>query len=123
MADLVYGRICSGPVPAALLTNEIRLKWGTQHPAASVNLFVREVASCLLHREDVDVGDVSEAMFVSWNLEPWAADEKVGALLMSARHDFHDSQHVVFAIKKPNQSPDPALASVTHPAGQGARHP
>jgi hypothetical protein len=22
----------------------------------------------------------------------------------------------------PNQSPDPALASVTHPAGQGARH-
>jgi GrpB-like predicted nucleotidyltransferase (UPF0157 family) len=25
--------------------------------------------------------------------------------------------------RPPNQSPDPALASVTHPAGQGARHP
>jgi hypothetical protein len=46
-----------------------------------VHGFVREVATCLLDHEDVEVGDVRDGRFVSWSLPSWDADEKIDAEL------------------------------------------
>ena len=44
---------------------------------------VREVATCLLHHNEVEVGDMRYGGFVRWPFPPWDADEKIGAELMA----------------------------------------
>jgi hypothetical protein len=56
------------------------------------------------------------------------ADRALGKLMIYASVGFSGAILLmcVLATKRarsPNQSTDPTLASVTHPAGQGARHP
>ena len=58
LADGFYARLSTCPVAAAQLVRELRSRWGAGHGLGSVHGFVREVATCLLHHDDVEVGDV-----------------------------------------------------------------
>ena len=96
MADVVYSRLSTEPVSAAHLVRELRSRWGVEHGVGSVHGFVREVATCLLHHEDVEVGDVSGGAFVPWPLQSWDADDKIDADLMAMDTFLEDKSHYVF---------------------------
>src|SRR5438132_9940643 len=96
MADSVYSRLSEGPVPAAHLVRELRDRWGGEHGVSEVHGFVREVATCLLWRGDVDLGDLKEGRFVSWSLEPEVANTRVDEELMSVDVFLEDQSRYVF---------------------------
>ncbi len=96
MADGVYGRLSEGPIAAADLVRELRRRWGAEHGVLEVHGFVREVATCLLWRGDVDVGDMKDGRFVSWTLEPDAADSRIDEELMSMDAFLEDLSRYVF---------------------------
>jgi hypothetical protein len=96
MADAVYRRLSSEPVAAAHLVRELRSRWGVEHGVGSVHGFVREVATCLLHHDDVEVGDVTAGRFVPWQLASWDADERIDAELMAMDLFLEDESKYVF---------------------------
>lgn len=100
MAETVYSRLSKGPVSMAHLVRELRGRWGAEHGVLSVHGFVREVATCLLQHEDVEVGVLSEGRFLDWRLHPWEADEKIDRELMSMVAFLEDDNRYVFR-KKP----------------------
>src|SRR5688572_4349685 len=100
MAGAVYGRLSTGPVTAADLIRELRNEWGVEHGVAEVHGFVREVATCLLHYEDVEVGEVRLGEFVPWSLQPWDADARIDSELMAMDKFLNDDTQYVFR-KKP----------------------
>ena len=99
MADAVYRRLCDGPVATADLVRDLRTRWGAEHGVSSVHGFVREVATCLLHHDDVEVGDVESGKFVAWSLAPWDADERIDSELMAIQDFFSDETRCVFRRK------------------------
>ena len=96
MADDVYSRLSAGPVAAAHLVRDLRSRWGVEHGIGSVHGFVREVATCLLHRDDVEVGDVRDGSFIPWSLPQWDADEKIDAELRAMNTFLDDESQYVF---------------------------
>ncbi len=100
MADSVYVRLSAGAVAAAHLVRELRIRWGNEHGIGSVHGFVREVATCLLHHDDVEVGEVRDGRFAPWSLPPWEADEKIDAELM-AMSTFLDDECLYVFRKRP----------------------
>jgi hypothetical protein len=100
MADSVYSRLSEGPVPTAHLVRELRGRWGIEHGVSEVHGFVREVATCLLWRGDVDLGDLKEGKFVSWSLEPEDANQRIDQELMSLDAFLGDRNRYVFQKKK-----------------------
>ncbi|MBE0543193.1 MAG: hypothetical protein IH623_17755 [Verrucomicrobia bacterium] len=96
MADAVYHRLSSQSVVAAHLVRELRSRWGVEHGIGSVHGFVREVATCLLHHEDVEVGDMQAGTFVPWALPQWDADDKIDAELMAMETFLDDENRYVF---------------------------
>jgi hypothetical protein len=96
MADAVYARLSSGPVAAAQLVRELRSRWGPEHGVGSVHGFVREVVTCLLHHDDVEIGDISGGQFEPWLLPPWDADERIEEELMAMDGFLDDESHYVF---------------------------
>jgi hypothetical protein len=96
MADVVYSRLSTAPVSAAHLVRELRSCWGVEHGVGSVHGFVREVATCLLHHEDVEVGEVRGGMFVPWPLPSYDADDKIDAELMAMDTFLDDESQYVF---------------------------
>jgi hypothetical protein len=100
MADIVYSRLSKGPVPASHLVRELRDRWGTEHGVPSVHGFIREVATCLLHHDDVEVGDFSGGRYVSWTLDPWDADHRIDRELMSMDSFLEDESRYVFRKKQ-----------------------
>jgi hypothetical protein len=98
MADAAYERLKSGGLPISTLVRELREKWGEEFGVSAVHGFIREVATCLLHYE-VEVGDLVDGRFVSWDLEPWDADEKIDHELMSTDAFLEDDSRYVFRTK------------------------
>jgi hypothetical protein len=100
MADVVYRQLSTEPVSAAHLVRELRQRWGSEHGVGSVHGFVREVATCLLEHEDVEVGDIAAGRFVSWTLAPWEAEEKIDAELMAMDSFLEDEDRYVFRRRR-----------------------
>ena len=100
LADAVYHRLSSQPVTAAHLVRELRTRWGVEHGIGSVHGFVREVATCLLHHDDIEVGDMKNGEFVPWPLPAWDADERLSKELM-AMHSFLDDESQYVFRKRP----------------------
>ena|SRR6266850_8147298 len=96
IADNVFSRLSKSPVPMAHLVRELRSCWGAEHGVASVHRFIQEVATCLLHHEDVELGNVNDGQFVSWRLDPWDADAKIDRELMSLAAFLEDERRYVF---------------------------
>jgi hypothetical protein len=100
MADLIYIRLSEGPVATAHLVRELRERWGAQHGISAVHGFIREVATCLLWRGDVDIGDFKDGQFVSWGIEPEDANERIDEELMSMKSFIIDESRQIFQKKK-----------------------
>jgi hypothetical protein len=96
MADGVYSRLSSESVSAAHLVRELRSRWGVEHGVGSVHGFVREVATCLLHHDDVEVGDLTAGRFIPWQLASWDADDRIDAELMAMDLFLDDESKYVF---------------------------
>jgi hypothetical protein len=96
MAELVYGRLSTGPVAAAHLVHELRGRWGAEHGVGSVHGFVREVVTCLLYHEDVEVGEIRDGLFIPWPIPSWEADDKIDADLMVMRTFLDNESQYVF---------------------------
>lgn len=96
MASRVYRCLGEGTISAAHLVRELRDKWGSEHGIGSVHGFVREVATCLLHYDDVEVGDVNEGRFISWELAPWDANHRFDSELMARGAFLEDENRYVF---------------------------
>ena len=47
-ADAIYQRLNNGPIPLADLIRTISFRWGPEHGASEINLFVLEAVTCLL---------------------------------------------------------------------------
>ena len=103
MADAVYSQLTSQPVAAAHLVRELRSRWGVEHGVDSVHGFVREVATCLLHYDDVEIGDVTAGRFIPWQLPPWDADQRIDAELVAMDLFLDDEDKYVFR-KRPAAS-------------------
>ena len=122
-ADSVYHRVRLGPVDVASLVGEISARWGAGHSIGSVHLFVVEAIYCLLPRGDIDVGEIKEGRFVSWDIDPMDAFDRIDSGLTPRSLAFADHGKFVFKVKMPNQSSEPTSASGTSPAGQEPRLP
>jgi hypothetical protein len=96
MADAVYERLSVESVAAAHIVRELRSRWGIEHGVGSVHVFVREVVTCLLHHDDVEVGDVKSGRFVAWQLPPWDADYRIDSELMAMDTFLDDETRYVF---------------------------
>jgi hypothetical protein len=96
MADDVYTRMGDRPVACTDLVAELRARWGPEHGVGSVHRFVEEVVACLLHHDDVQVGDMIGSRFTPSNLEPWNAHKKIADELMSMDGFFEDQTRYVF---------------------------
>ncbi len=83
MADAIYARLAGGPISAATLVRELRHRWGPDHRIASVHFFIVEAITCLLHHDDVEVGDLTPAGAFSWGLPPEDSSEKIETQLLS----------------------------------------
>jgi hypothetical protein len=99
MAEIVYGRLSTGPVAIAQLVHELRRRWGADHGVGSVHGFIREVVTCLLHHEDIEVGDIRGGMFVPWSLPSWDAADKIDADLMAMSTFLDDESQYVFRMR------------------------
>lgn len=111
MADLIYRRLSRGVVPSAEIVRELRERWGPEFGVSAVHGCVREVATCLLHRDDVEVGDIEEGRFVSWGIEPWEANTRIDEEMMSMPTFLEVDSGYVFRKKKPNQTPEAACCA------------
>ena len=96
MADSVHRRLARSPVPLAHLVRELRERWGSEHSVGAVDGFIEEVAACLLHDGDVEVGDVVDGHFKSWRLESWDAHARIDEELLSGPELFDDESRGVF---------------------------
>jgi hypothetical protein len=96
MADRVYRRLADSPVSTAGIVQELRTKWGPGHDVREVHRFADEVAACVLHHEDVEIGDIHNARFRSWGLESWDAHSKLEHNLLSIDSFLDDNERFVF---------------------------
>ncbi len=96
MADKIHDRLARSPMSAAELVQELRTRWGPDHSAAEVHRFVEEVAACVLHHGDVEVGDICDGHFAGWRLEPWDAQARLARELLAMDTFLDDKQRYVF---------------------------
>jgi len=107
MADAVYSRLSTGPVTVSSLVRELRDRWGPEHGVSAGHGFLAEVATCLLHRDDVEMGDAKEGRLVAWEIDPWDANHRLEEELMALGAFHGDESRFVFRKKAPIQSSQP----------------
>ncbi|HTZ20746.1 MAG TPA: hypothetical protein VMC06_07680 [Opitutaceae bacterium] len=97
-AGPTYDETAKGPVALASVVSQLHRGW----PDAGVSVVhgaAREIATGLLHHDDIEVGDLAGGKFVPWRMTPWAAAEKVDAELKSMPDFLTDETHYVFRRK------------------------
>ena len=96
MADSIHHRLAQSPIPLAHVVRELRERWGAGHTVGAVHGFVEEVAACLLHYGDVEIGDIVDGQFTPWGLEPWDAHARLDEDLLAGHEFSDDDQRGVF---------------------------
>ncbi len=81
------------------MIREIREEWGPSHGVVEVHHFVREVGTCLLWGNDVEVGHIEDGQFVAWPVEPEEADERIAEELVPMDQFWEDPTCYVFRQK------------------------
>lgn len=90
-----HERVMKSSLPLSTIIAEMRAAW----PGASatvVNHAALEVATDLLHRSDVEAGEIVDGSFHPLALPPWAVNQRIRADLLAARDFFQDSDRYVF---------------------------
>ncbi|RYD85062.1 MAG: hypothetical protein EOP84_03680 [Verrucomicrobiaceae bacterium] len=84
----------------AHIIHKLCSQWGAEQSVHSVHGFAREVATCLLHYDDVEIGELRDGRFLLWSLPAWDADQKIDAELMAMETLLSDESQYIFR-KKP----------------------
>ena len=101
-----YDDTAKGSVALANLIGQLRVGWPSEGVTV-VHEAAREVASGLLHHDDIEVGDLDHGKFVPWAMKPWEAEERVRAELMATHDFFADPARIVFQRKPAPPPPRP----------------
>lgn len=96
MAEQLHAEMAQGPISLARIVRILLEKWKKD---LGISLFAEEVARCLLGYEDVETGDLVDGRFVSWNLDPWDADDKIRQKLETSSGLFEDETSCVFRLR------------------------
>jgi len=100
MAERVYHQLAHSEVSAAELVQQLRAKWGPEHRVPEVHRFVEEVAACILHHDDLEVGEIRDGAFSPWRLEPWESHDKIARELLALDTFLDDKTQYVFRKRK-----------------------
>ena len=100
MADRVYHQLAQSPIAAAELVQELRANWGSEHRAPEVHRFVEEVTACILHHDDVEVGEIRDGRFSAWRLKAWESHDKIARELLALETFLDDKTQYVFRKRK-----------------------
>ena len=100
MADRVYDQLAQSEVSAAELVQELRSKWGLEHRAPEVHRFLEEVVACILHHDDVEVGEIRDGRFSAWRLEPCESRDKIARELLALDTFLDEKTQYVFRKRK-----------------------
>ena len=98
-AEATYARLSKDCVSLASIVRDLRTQWGDAHEVASVHRFAQEVAACLLHKIDVEVGDIRNGIFELWPLDPWDVADLIEKDLMSMSVFYENEGNFVFRKK------------------------
>lgn len=97
-AGAFYERTASGPLAFATIVAEMRAAWPAEN-ATLVHQSALQVAADLLHRRDVEVGEVVGGAFNRSQLPPWAMSEKIRSDVLASPGFFRDADRYVFRRK------------------------
>lgn len=104
-ARAIYEETAKGPVVLATLVGQFRVAWPSE-TVAVVHGATCDVATELLHRDDIEVGDLVGGRFVPWVMKPWEAEDAIRAELIAKRDLLTDGTRFVFR-RKPAPVPAP----------------
>jgi hypothetical protein len=90
-----HDRVLKEPLPLATIVAEMRAAWPGES-ATVVNHAALEVATDLLHRNDVEAGEIVKGSFRPLALPPWAASQRIRTDLLASRDFFQDPERYVF---------------------------
>lgn len=93
-----HERAVKGSLTLATIVAELRAAWPGE-PAAVVNPAALEVATDLLHRSDVEAGEIVGGSFRSLALPPWAVNQRIRADVLASKDFFQDADRYVFRKK------------------------
>ena len=94
----VYERTKSGPLPLATVVKEMREAWPTESITV-VHAAALEVGSALLHRRDMEIGELVDGKFVPSTSAPWQTNERMISAVNTSNTFFADDRIYVFRRK------------------------
>jgi hypothetical protein len=98
-AGPTYDETAKGPVALASIVRQLHRGWPDEGVSV-VHHAAREVATGLLHHDDIQVGNLVGGKFVPWRLTPWAAAEKIDTELKAMPDFLIDETRYVFRRKE-----------------------
>ena len=98
-AGAYYERTQLAPLPLATVVKELRAAWPTES-VALVHGAALEVGTALLHRGDIEMGEMRGGHFVPGELAPWLANERMMAEIKASTIWFDNEQTYVFRRKQ-----------------------
>jgi hypothetical protein len=97
-AGAFYDRTGTGPLPLAAVVKEFREAWPKEN-ISLIHTAALEVGTALLHRSDIEVGELVGGKFVPSPDAPWQTNEQMRAHLKDASAPFENDQLYVFRRK------------------------
>ena len=97
-AGAYYERTQAAPLTLATVVKELRGAWPAEN-AAVVHRAALEVGTALLHRGDIEMGEIVGGRFVPSELAPWLANERMITEVDASPGWFENEQIVVFRRK------------------------
>lgn len=97
-AGTYYDRTRVVPLPLAAVIREMRTEWPTMS-LALIHSAALEVGTALLHRSDIEAGEMIEGKFVPSPFPPWHINERMIAEVTASPTLFENDKTYVFRRK------------------------
>lgn len=93
-----YERTKSGPLSLATVVKELREAWPKENIPV-VHSAALEVGTALLHRGDIEVGEMVDGKFVPSPNAPWQTNEQMQSDLKDTSTPFENDRRYIFRRK------------------------
>jgi hypothetical protein len=97
-AGAFYDRTGTGPLPLAAVVQEFRAAWPKEN-ITLIHTAALEVGTALLHRSDIEIGEMIGGKFVPSPDAPWQTNEQMRSELSHASKPFENDRRYVFRRK------------------------
>lgn len=97
-AGAFYDRTAHAPLPLAVILRELQQEW-PKASAALVHHAGLEVGTALLHRSDIEAGEILDGKFVPLESPPWHINEMMIAEVRASPALFDNERKYVFRRK------------------------